>query len=453
MAFSLPDFLHARLVDSGLADIGQDLQTGMKTSVMPEQLRQEAKSRELANELASINLPFQKNKLEQEQTARDLANALAGVQLPYAGGQASADLDSTLLKNKLDQQKIDYPGLSSSDPTAQLLEIIRMQSDRGAQGAPSGFPAPPNSNQANIFSQQALAQPDIAPGIQAATSEPSEQVGEYDPYKAIIDHITSSYPAGPYRDVAIANIKKNKADLQRKEQIVKNTPWDNMTPEAKKETEAFARAMGIMAFDLGKAASEGKSLYDLAYDKGYSKDDVDKLTPLFMTSIQNISELQKRNANVAAANILHKFITKGIGPNVRTIMGYSPNNIKNQITGQNKEEQANYLAALALTTDQAGLQLQMSGGPVTGAIADEYVKKTLGDAKVNQFLVSQDVYNLAQDKIHDLINRMNNAYGHQMMSRPVTPPSIEATPYIGKDENGRDVLLTEEEAAQERGLQ
>lgn len=66
MAFNLPDFLQAKLVSSGLENIGQDLQTGMKTAVMPQQLRQEAKARQLANELASINLPFAARRAEAE---------------------------------------------------------------------------------------------------------------------------------------------------------------------------------------------------------------------------------------------------------------------------------------------------------------------------------------------------------------------------------------------------
>ena len=297
------------------------------------------------------------------------------------------------------KQTLEHPGLKSTNPMVQLAAMLKLESGKRGTGS--------QVTQAETSDLVSSLGGDL--GGEAAPVESSDG-GFVNPYQPMVDEAGRLYGKDSSLFKALeAEARKESVNLQRKEQIVDFQSDLAGSQTAKLEKEAILRGAGIPAWQYYEGVDNGRNMKEQLADAGYSKDDMKKLKKLHAPGSGTIENLVQARGNEAAAGVLHEAVKAGIGPNVRTVNGYSINHLKNQLSGMNEDQQGQYIGALALGTDQAGLQLKMAGASGTHASMLDLSESLMSNAKISKILTSQAVYEKGMNYVHQALKDMNRA--------------------------------------------
>lgn len=394
---NLPNFLGAPLIDSGLSDVAGDLSRGMQARALPGQLQRSA---------------------QQEQ----LANALMQAKMPYIQPQMEAELQKSNLENVLRQREVDYPGLSARDPLVQALAL----SEYYGGGA----------------------QPDGSVGEQSGASF------ETMPQK---DGSSLSEMA----DYAKRALDDRFTQMQRHQQIVKSNLWSNTPREEQMRQIGIAQSLGVSPSDfIRDAVNLGQGLEEQMLDKkGITPEQLQAIVPTYLPSGAVVSEQKRRDFMRSAINSVENEVIDAMAPYARRFYGFSLKQIGESLKGENADEQAKYLAALAMQDELANMRVAMAGGASTQGAIENMVRKSLGKATTLNEFVSPEVYKKTQKQLNEWLNKMSDAgrdeiYGvRQAGGGAFNVNNIDgqriADPYQGMDlyydENNNPVWLPKEQ--------
>ena len=186
----------------------------------------------------------------------------------------------------------------------------------------------------------------------------------------------------------------------------------NSLPVSTKEYMlAQAAGMGIYPDEARKMLTSGKSLSDIALEKGFDPEDLPE--PIYPLTKADQTQLKQRKASIAELNTLGKTISTWAGPYSQQIAGYSPLQVKDALTGKNKDQQAKFLAARMLAPEQAAIRIKAMGGNVGIEAIREMTEKSMMNGHALQALVKPDVFikanELVEEAIKDAVDSANKA--------------------------------------------
>lgn len=173
--------------------------------------------------------------------------------------------------------------------------------------------------------------------------------------------------------------------------------WTSLPTDNKKSLLAQARAMGYDDNDAARLFSQGKSIEDLAKDKGLDPNNLPD--PDYAPTGSVVANTQKRNQSLSEINKLNPILTSAIEPYSRRINGYSPAQIAGAISGDDPDKQAKFLAARALMPEMSALRAKAMGASIGIEALREIQNSSMGNIKVFGSLVSPEVYSKANSYI------------------------------------------------------
>jgi len=219
----------------------------------------------------------------------------------------------------------------------------------------------------------------------------------------------------------------------------------NSLPVGTKEyVLAQAAGMGIYPDDARKMLTSGKSLSDIAVEKGFDPNSLPE--PIYPLTKAGQNQLKQRQSAIAELGVLGKTISEWAGPYSQQIAGYSPLQVRDALTGKNKDQQAKFLAARMLAPEQAAIRLRAMGGNVGIEAIREMTDKAMVNGKNLQFLVKPEVFNQANDyvenAIYDAVQAANKS-ATKAIGSPEEKPSTakEAIKKTAKEFKGESLRM------------
>ncbi len=336
MAVNFTDFSRAPIqkYSSPLDNVLENFYKGYSLAQVPEQLRQQSQQRELANKLKDLELQHKPKEYELSDSSASLANALRSKALEH-------------YDEKYNLEK-DYK-------TALIQKALQ----RNIGGSPKA-----NGELANFM----VSHPN-------ATQE--------DIRKA-------------YEEIHGSKLAHEQAVTERSKDITTGTGFDKLPVDEKKRAVGLTTAMGIDPVEGTQLLRSGKTLDQIAKDKGQNLED---LVPVYPLGTENVKQLQRRSGYVAELKNLEQKVAEPLSKYPSKVRGYSIEQIADSLDNKNPDEMGKVLAARALSPEIAALRLKVAGGNIGIEAINELTNKSMGQMKIIESLVDTPTYLATQKYI------------------------------------------------------
>lgn len=403
---------------------------------------------------------FTQNLLQfpQDLRAKMLANQIAAVQAKYAEPLTQADLEKAKLYNQYygkdiesqiglrgaqagnlgaETRKIDYilnhPGFMGGDET-KTIEALRQMGLLGSnyqattQSTPQssyqnpqmmggGFTPIPGNQAAERYAQaqdiaNAVVRQQQNMGMTPIQNAPSSNLN-------IPNFPSYASPSSGYdiNGLVQALVNKPMADLKYKQaltqvmqQNVAGKAYTSMPAVEKEYSLAQARGFGYTGEQASKLLNQGYNLSQLAEAKGYDPNDtsswpIARSAPT--TAIQ--TRIQRANSTLAALDVVQPDISASYSKYSPRFANVSPNLIKDMLSGEKEDDQADALAAYALYPELAALRINAMGGNVGEGAIQHISDAAFSRINTLGLSPSSNVYKKVQERVQKMIRKMNRA--------------------------------------------
>lgn len=200
---------------------------------------------------------------------------------------------------------------------------------------------------------------------------------------------------------------------------VKNTSWNSMPANYRGAAIAQARAFGYDTAEAAQNLAQGATLSQLAAEKGLSSDQSSWPVPSAAPTTAMLTQQQRSNVAIAGINAIDKDLTDRLAPYSTRWDGYSLEQLKESLAGQDEQKIGEALGAAALQQELAILR-QRAGGVQN--IGIEMLRESLNASgnrlHVPQILQSPKVYKTAQDFIRKELVKLNKAENQALYNIP-----------------------------------
>lgn len=198
--------------------------------------------------------------------------------------------------------------------------------------------------------------------------------------------------------------QQNSALEMHRERMDNMALWKSLPTNAKAHAIAIGQGAGFSADETARWLSDGKSMKDLLYQHGIK--DESEVEPVYQLTGAAQSQLLQRQFASKEADYLSKFIRNSTGKYARTIAGYSPKLIQDQLSGKNEEQQAKFLAARGLASEMINLRLLIANAKSSVYAQKALSEKSMLEIKNIRSLVSDKVWTRTQEVMDDTIQKM-----------------------------------------------
>ncbi len=349
MAINYPNFLNAPIQDSPIHGLFENALKGFQMQREPAKMAEEQKQRELVNQLRDLELQHKPTEYALGDKQKSLANALQDLALKH--------------------QPKEY-SLSDSLKEEQINQLKRGGGKGGAKV---------NGMVANFV----------------ATHPEATQ----DEIREFADRVLQS------------QLKHTEAVTGRSESMTAGGSFDKLPVNEKKRAVGLTTAMGIDPVEGTRLLRSGKTLAEIAQDKGMK---LDELTPMYPLGEENTKQLQRRSGFVNEIKNLENNIIQGMGKYQNKLYGYSLEQIADALSGENPDEQGKVLAARALQPELAALRLKVAGGNIGIEAINELKSKSLGNLNIIEGLVDTPTYTAMQKYMTKYLEEAANEFDRTM---------------------------------------
>lgn len=204
-----------------------------------------------------------------------------------------------------------------------------------------------------------------------------------------------------YREALIKNMEANRVAQA----------WKSLPSGDKQASIAQAEAFGVSNNAASKAFLEGKTIEDMAKEKGYDPNRPDTW-PLPSYPPPPAVRTQQYKANIARAarNAIEPVLTDALAPYQGKIFGYSPKQILQATQNSNADEQGKALAAAYMSTEMQALTGRAAGLQTIGlGMIRDMLKKSGMTLRAPDLLISPEVFRAQQKWITNFGNIINQA--------------------------------------------
>lgn len=410
----------------------RDYQNAVKSAYLKPSLAEELKKAQLASKKSALALSqaqmankYLPGKLEAEAKAREFKLKHPYAYLPGEAGQLGALM--AMAEDPALSQYFGGTGQAQNAPKMQPGMQPQMQPEDNAGDFTSRLSQLLGSGEPkNYVEMLPKAQPAMQPAMQPEIQKPtnpfqkllqtkinkmmggSDKHSQY--YTALSDYEEAKNAYGEndprtkdLKEVADA-MKRNvvqgkspsKETLEHWKQTNNAKQFDSLPATAKLDLIAKGRGIGLTAENLRKEIVNGRSIEEIAEARGYDPTNI----PMDYAPTQsNITQFNNREFIGKETDYMNKYIKENTTEYARTLMDRSPKFVKDQLFGLNKDKQAKYLAARALSPELANLRVTFTGAKGTVAALNAMKEKSMMEMKIFRSLVSPEVYEKAQSEI------------------------------------------------------
>ncbi len=229
------------------------------------------------------------------------------------------------------------------------------------------------------------------------------------------------------KDLYETELGAKKSTIERKEMLNRLAKFNALPANAKENLLAGYRALGLDELTAQENIAEGKTPGKVAEEMGYSKEQAAALDKQYAPTNATITKIQDAEGALAEEQILGPYIAENLGPDSRTILGYSPSQIINSFnTGKvSKSKQAKFLAARALAAEQSAIRARMANASNAQEALRDLKSMSLNEMGIFRSLVSPEVYMEAQHEIDKVLTEMVEARVKAMKGIKTKPQAKE----------------------------
>lgn len=183
---------------------------------------------------------------------------------------------------------------------------------------------------------------------------------------------------------------------QQRNNLIK---WTSLPADWRSNTLAIGSALGFSAQETENAYLSGKSLKEMAKEKGIPENLIPN--PAYPPTKAQINAVQQRRAALSEMNVLDDFISKAQAPYSRRVNGYSLNFIGDAVSSDPKaqERASDNVAAKILQTENFAARFKSLGGNVSEAAIDKLMTESLANFKIPGVTLSPAIWSQAQAKV------------------------------------------------------
>jgi hypothetical protein len=446
----------------GLASYGQMQQNRYLPQLLQQQLLHQQLANQIQQPLAAGAQQQEQNLLQQQQnqianqlSQNQIAAANAGVAVPtaqanlaYAQGRPALQAAQANAANAqggylgseagLNRFKLANPGIMLPGMAGQIAGIDLLQrtnpgvfnsgvvSSTAPQQTSTQFPyALPNPNTLNANNPASSGNSGI-PTTNTGNLATSLNSG------GLISTMMRGVTAPIQEKIAQANYYQSRAAGYN---------WSQMPQNYKNQQLGQAMGMGYDANTAQQLLMSGHTMADLANAKGIDPNNMP--SPIYPMTSGALALAQKRNMAASEINTLNPILTNAVAPYAQRFAGYSPKQIADQISNDNPDAQAQFLAAKALQPEMAALRVKAMNGQVGIEAMREVMNASMGNIKSFQSLVNPKVYASAQQYTDQWINQAVNsankagASGSFNISSPIQTPITAQQSNMTRNINGK----------------
>lgn len=418
-------------------------------------LQKMAEITNLAHAQAMAPYQFQAAALanQRQQQALDLANKLApyqtqGASLANKRQQQALNLASQM--NPLEVQKArlmaQYPLLNLPGVAGQVGAALYAQNNpqlmQNVAQTQRQLPLQPVQQQAQQLQPRPVMNQQPS-GLLGLTKLPQQgqQPQQSLPLKPVLTPSQNGMRGqqSPSPSDLIMRGIQNAQDLQEAKskfytQRVSGAGWFSLNPDRREQDLAVAQAMGYQPEEAANLFAKGNTLQDLANAKGLDLKKIDPSGSYAATS-KTRSFTQAQQMAIDSLSALSKHVVPALANYAQQIDGISPLLLKQELSGQNPDDQARYIAARALQPEIAAARIRAAGGNVSEKLLADVQRKTVGRLGNFQSLVSPEVFAAAQKYIDQWLGEAAQA-GRRGVLNPA-----QASSQGGADQNGAEDLI------------
>lgn len=351
----------------------------------------------LANQRAQALLPFVGPLAQQNLLSQQLANQGAQAVLPYKGQEAQAQLANMLAQAKRNTMLAQNPLLGQAGPAGQIGAYQYLLNQQNQ--------ASPNQLQQKL--QSALSVDNGTTPITPIQDMPKLPQGNNAQER--LQQYTQNEPANDNLAQMLLqnlNVDKNqklaRTDYYNKMAQSKN--WASVPVDQKNQLLSQAAGFGISADEATNQFISGKTLSQMAQEKGFPNDQTQWPSPIYPTTKAAQTLIQKRAQSLNEINSLNPILTDAIKPYASRYSGYSVQQVLDAIRNDEPDKQAKYLAAQALIPEMAALRVRAMNGNVGIEAIREVTNASGMRIKTFQPLVTPEVWEKSQQYIDKWIN-------------------------------------------------
>lgn len=346
-----------------------------------------------------------------EQVINDLSNLhrnqLLGEQIKSAqiGNEFSPKLNQLKMQSMLEEANRAnqlFPGQMKKQDLANQLAQLELEQYKPKTQAETAYKNALTQKMAFQQANPLYGQPGVAGQLGAANlANPQEA-----------EMIRNSLMNTQYQRQADADLNRKRAE---------GYTFNSLPMPNRQYLLAQAAGMGIEPNEAAVRFNKGETIDQMASAQGF--DPNDKPEPIYPLTTSGQTQLKARQASLAELNKMGKIISDWAGPYSRKIMGYSPEQVKDAISGKNKDQQAKFLAARMLAPEQQAIRIKAMGGNVGIEAIREMTNLSLMHGRILEPLVSPEVFKKANDYVEEAIYDS------------VTAANQAATKSVGKKKN------------------
>jgi hypothetical protein len=436
----------------------QNMMDAVKAQYQPQMSAEDLKRVQLANQLTGAKVPYagdmarleyekaqaQQNVTPQmlaaELTKANLSNQLLGTEVKYAPEMAG--YKATEAKNKADNPLLGQPGpageygavvylrqhpllnttlgngpVAGGTPNPGPVDMGTYSAIPGAQAGPQmgGPQRLPMSNQimnnlATKYSTQMPGEQLTVNPNQGAPSQNSLLNGGQAP-QLPQDMATSLFNTLQQQNAA------KLAQARLADRRASGYTYSQMPYDQKNMVTAQTNAFGYDPMEASQKLLAGYTLQDLAEAKGYSREPGSWPTGIAAPTGPMRTQIQKRNSASAELDYLEKQTLSSLAPYAQRFMGYSPKQIMDAMSGENKEQQAEFWSSKMIIPEISSLRGKLMSGELGIDMLKHIEDSAESRWKTFETQMTPDVYELANKKanvkLRNAVTVANNA-----ISRP-----------------------------------
>jgi hypothetical protein len=366
----------------------------------------------------NISNPFLKHKLEQEEAQRQFGIDNPLLAKSGAAGQIGALM---LLQQHPELMQAMQQGQMQGSPQQNPMPNQQMQ-DQGQSYMPSLMQQQPQQQGMGAPNPMELLQQSILKSLQPKAGKQTqlELAQDYANQQSQI-HGKDSEEAQLAKDYVdkVAHGTKKQKDLalqEHRERADNMALWKSLPAPAKAHAIAIGQGAGFSGDETARWLASGKSMKDLLFQHGIK--DESEIDPVYQLTGANQTQLLQRQFAAKEADYLGEFIRKNTGDYARTVAGYSPNLIKDQLQGKNEEKQAKLLASRGLAQELVNLRLVLAGAKSTVHAQQALSKNAMLDLKNLRSFVSPKVWKRTQEvmdsELQNMFKQAHKGFGRKV---------------------------------------
>lgn len=198
---------------------------------------------------------------------------------------------------------------------------------------------------------------------------------------------------------SLESSKEISDSLKRRQEM--GWAWQHEPNDVKIADIGQLAGAGYTTNEASKLLSEGNTVPDLLKKSGFDpKNPPDSIA---INTPADRTQVNKQKSSLAELKYVEDFVANGLGPYSQTILGYSPSQIKDALSGKNKQQQIDFLAARALSPELTNLRLLVANARATIPALKSLSEKSLTNINAIRPLVGKDVWQKVQHKVGNIL--------------------------------------------------